>query len=111
MNPNATIDIVWVSASLAHFDSFGVVAALVLTLSVLFVATRERDPIVFAVAPGTEMTFPADELVPGDRFSCHGGILPRQGSGYAADASDGTYIETDTEGNVTVRCPEQLAPV
>jgi len=90
---------------------YGAMGASVAVILVLLLFTRQRDPMTSAVEPGTERTFPADELIPADRFSCHGGILPRQGSGFAADASDGTYIETDTNGNVTVRCPEHLEPV
>ena len=87
---------------------FGLVAALIL---VLLTVTRQRDPVTFMIEPGTERIFPAEELIPGDRFSCHGGILARQGPGYGADASDGTFIGTDKEGDVTVRCPERLEPV
>jgi hypothetical protein len=89
--------------------NFVVVAAIVVGLSVLFAVTRGREPMTFRVELGTERTFPAHELTPGDRFGCvGGGILPRQGPGFGADASDGTFIGTDEEGNVTVRCPEYL---
>jgi hypothetical protein len=90
---------------------FGVTAALAVALFVVIVGPRERNPITFAVEPGTERTFAAEDLIPGDRFSCHGFIVPRQGSGYGALASDGTYAESDTRGNVTVRCPEHLEPI
>lgn len=86
-------------------------AVFVLLVLVLFTVNQQRVPTTFTIEPGTERTFPAGELIPGDRFSCHGGILPRQEPGYTYDASDGTFSGTDTHGNVTVRCPEQLEPV
>jgi hypothetical protein len=94
-----------------HAILFGLVAVFAVLILVLFMVTRQRGPTTFTIEPGAERTFPAEELIPGDRFSCHGSILPRQGAGHAADGSDGTFIGTDTEGDVTVRCPAKLEPV
>ena len=91
--------------------AFGLAAVFALLILVLVTVNQQRVPTTFTIEPGTERTFHAGELIPGDRFSCHGGILPRQEPGYTYDASNGTLSATDTRGNVTVRCPEQLEPV
>jgi hypothetical protein len=83
----------------------GVLVALIGGLLLLWTA-RGRDPIIFEVEPGTTQTFPAAGLIPEDRFSCHGGIVPEHGAGYGAVNSDGTSIMTDTDGTVTVECPD-----
>jgi hypothetical protein len=88
------------------------VAGLFVALSLLFIATRGREPVTFRVELGTERVFMADDLVPGDRFACgDGDVLPTQGRGFGADGSDGTFIGTDKQGNVTIQCPEQLGEI
>lgn len=51
--------------------------ALVVGLSALFVVTREREPMIFRVELGTELTFPADgrilfEII---TVSAQGGVI------------------------------------
>jgi hypothetical protein len=52
--------------------------------------------VVFEVKPATTQTFPGDELV------------PEHGLGYGAEYSSGVSVRIDSDGSVTVECPETL---
>jgi hypothetical protein len=63
------------------------------------------------VEPGTEQTFEADRIGPGDRFTCHGFDVDVQSPGFGFDASDGLRTSTALDGSVTIFCPEELEPL
>jgi hypothetical protein len=93
---------------------FGVVLPLVAALGVFAATMPERDVSTFPVEPGTERTFPGEQLVAGDRFTCHGVVVlerPPHSNGFAAVSSDGLSTGTSVDGTVTIRCPTDLSEI
>jgi len=90
---------------------FGVVLPLVAALGVFAATMPERDSSTFPVEPGTEQTIPGERLVAGDRFTCHGSLVPLQGRGYGAISSNGLDTFTAVDGSVTIHCPDDLSEI
>jgi hypothetical protein len=90
---------------------FGVLVALVLALAIFAILSPARRATTFPVPPGTEQTFSADQLVPGDRFTCHGFAVDVQSPGFGYVASDGLRAGTALDGSVTITCPDELEPL
>ena len=87
---------------------FGVVVPLVAALAIFAAAMPARDTSTFPVEAGTEQTFAGEQLVSGDRFTCHGVVVlvrPAHNNGFGADSSNGLFTGTARDGSVTIRCP------
>ena len=92
----------------------GVVVPLVAALAVFAASMPERDASTFPVEPGTEQTFPGEQLVTGDRFTCHGVVVlvrPAHSNGFGAASSNGLFTGTALDGSVTIHCPVDLSEI
>jgi hypothetical protein len=92
----------------------GVVVPLVAALAVVAVTMAERRGSIIPVEPGTEQTFRGDQLVAGDRFTCHGLLVfeRRAHDGrWGSVSSDGRRIPPTRDGGVEIYCPAVLSEI
>jgi hypothetical protein len=91
-----------------------VVVPLVAALAVVAVTIPERRRSIFPVEPGTEQTFRGDQLVAGDRFTCHGLLVFEQRAHdgrWGSVSSNGLRIAPTRDGGVEIRCPADLSEI